>query len=120
HNESFLQKSNVINRLRIRGTTGITGEVSFPPYMSKTTYEYQNDWYSTGVGAINMGYGNESLKWQRTRNYDAGLELAMFKNSLFIQPGVYYRLTSDLLADIVVPPSVGFASYKANLGVMEN
>ncbi|WP_192349625.1 SusC/RagA family TonB-linked outer membrane protein [Algoriphagus sp. Y33] len=120
HNEGFLSDRSFINRLTIRATTGVTGEVSFPSYMSKTTYEYRNDWYSTGVGAVSLGYGNESLKWQRTRNYDLGVELSLFNNRIYLLPRYYYRSTEDVLADIIVPTSVGFGSYKANLGVMEN
>ncbi|WP_224996337.1 SusC/RagA family TonB-linked outer membrane protein [Cesiribacter sp. SM1] len=119
-NESFLASSSVVNRLKIRASTGLTGEVSFPAYMAKTTYEYYNEWYSSGVGARHKGYGNEFLKWQRTQNYDLGLEVSLFENRIFISPRYYYKLTKDLLADIVVPPSMGFASYKANLGKMEN
>ncbi|MDR7131934.1 TonB-linked SusC/RagA family outer membrane protein [Algoriphagus sp. 4150] len=120
HNEDFLSDRSFINRLTIKATTGVTGEVSFPSYMSKTTYEYRNDWYSTGVGAVSLGYGNESLKWQRTRNYDLGVELSLFNNRIYLLPRYYYRNTEDVLADIIVPSSVGFGSYKANLGVMEN
>ncbi|MCH7411393.1 SusC/RagA family TonB-linked outer membrane protein [Belliella sp. DSM 111904] len=120
HNEGFLSNSSYINRLTIRATTGVTGEVSFPSYMSKTTYEYRNEWYSTGVGAVSLGYGNESLKWQKTHNYDLGVEVSLLKNRIYFLPRYYYRQTEDVLADIIVPTSVGFGSYKANLGVMEN
>ncbi|WPR77211.1 TonB-dependent receptor [Algoriphagus sp. NG3] len=120
HNEGFLSDKSYVNRFTIRATTGVTGDVSFPSYMSKTTYEYRNDWYSTGVGAVSLGYGNESLKWQRTRNYDLGLEVSLFNNRIYLLPRYYYRNTEDVLADIIVPSSVGFGSYKANLGTMEN
>ena len=120
HNEKFIPRK-VISQLTLRATTGLTGDVSFPSYLSNTTYQYySNDWYSTGVGAIFRTYGNSSLKWQRTKNYDAGLELDLFNGRFYVAPRYYYKLTKDLLADIIVPPSTGFTDYKANLGEMVN
>jgi len=120
HNEKFINR-NVISQLTLRATTGITGDVSFPSYLSNTTYQYySNDWYSTGVGAIFKAYGNSALKWQRTKNYDASVELDLFNGRIYVNPRYYYKLTKDLLADIIVPPSAGFTEYKANLGEMIN
>lgn len=120
HNEKFISR-NVISQLTLRGTTGITGDVSFPAYLSNTTYQYySDDWYSTGVGSVFIAYGNSALRWQRTRNYDAGFELDLFNGRFYINPKYYYKRTKDLLADIIVPPSAGFTEYKANLGEMVN
>jgi TonB-linked SusC/RagA family outer membrane protein len=120
HNEKFMSHS-VISQLKLRATTGLTGDVSFPAYLSNTTYQYYNsDWYSTGVGSVFKAYGNQGLKWQRTRNYDAGVELGLFRDRLYISPRYYYKLTKDLLADVITPPSTGFSDYKENLGEMVN
>ncbi len=120
HKEKFLQNT-VVSQLRLRTSTGITGSVSFPPYMSQTTYSYYTtNWYSTGVGAVVNAYGNEGLKWQQTRNYDVGMDLGLFKDKIVISPRYYYKLTHGLLADIQLPPSTGFSSYTANLGDMAN
>jgi TonB-linked SusC/RagA family outer membrane protein len=120
HNESFLDNS-AFSLLRFRASTGLTGAVSFPPYLSKTTFTYYSrNWYSTGVGAIVNQYGNEDLQWQRTLNYDAGIDMGLFNNRLTLSPRYYYKLTQGLLADIMLPPSTGFTSYKDNLGDMEN
>lgn len=120
HYERFIPR-NVISQLTFRATSGFTGDVSFPSYLANTTYQYySNDWYSTGVGAIFKSYGNSSLKWQRTRNIDLGFELDLFNGRFYIYPRYYNKLTKDLLADIIVPPSTGFTDYKANLGEMVN
>ncbi|MFY0254636.1 SusC/RagA family TonB-linked outer membrane protein [Chitinophaga sp. 30R24] len=119
-NEEFL-RNTAVSQLKLRATTGLTGEVSFPAYLSNTTYEYYvGDWYSTGVGAHFKAYGNDRLKWQRTHNYDLGMELGLFHDRLYFAPRYYYKLTKDLLADINVAPSTGFYQYKENLGEMVN
>lgn len=120
HKEKFLQHT-AISQLRLKATTGLTGSVSFPAYLSNTTYQYYTgSWYSTGVGAVFTAYGNPELKWQRTNNYDVSMELGLFNDRVYISPRYYYKLTRDLLADINVPTSTGFDKYKANLGEMVN
>lgn len=109
-----------ISQLKLRASTGITGSVNFEPYMSRTSYNYYRDWYSTGIGAIVSNYGNSNLQWQRTQSYDAGIDLGLFKDRILISPRYYYKLTSGLLADITLPPSTGFSYYKENLGDMKN
>lgn len=120
HKEDFFQNT-IVSQLRLRASTGLTGSVSFPPYMALTTYNYYTtNWYATGVGAVTNNYGNESLKWQQTHNYDAGIDLGLLKDRIIISPRYYYKLTKGMLADIQLPPSTGFSSYTDNLGDMAN
>ncbi|MBD1426990.1 SusC/RagA family TonB-linked outer membrane protein [Sphingobacterium arenae] len=120
HQEDWFQNP-VINQLRLRATSGLTGSVQFAPYMSRTTFVYeQGNWYSSGVGAIVANYGNENLSWQKTQNTDIGFDIALFNDRIMLSPRFYYRKTKDLLSDINLPPSTGFVSYKENLGDIEN
>jgi len=121
HREPFLEGSNVISQLRIKASTGIVGSVSFPAYLSKSIYRYdQSNWYSSGIGATVMGYGNNDLQWQKTKTYDVGFDLGLFKDKVVISPGYYYKLTKGLITDIDLAPSTGFTTYKENLGDMSN
>lgn len=113
-------KSNTISMLKLRASTGITGAVNFASNLARTTFSYYSDWYSTGIGAIVSGYGNNALKWQQTRNYDAGIDLGLFKDRIMISPRYYRKLTTDLLSDITLAPSTGFGFYKDNMGDMLN
>jgi hypothetical protein len=120
YKEDFLLNS-AVSMLKLRASTGLTGAVSFPPYQASTTYDYYTgNWYSTGVGAIVNNYGNESLQWQKTNNYDIGFDLGLLHDRIYISSRYYYKLTHGLLADVILPPSTGFSSYKDNLGDMEN
>src|SRR5690606_35671912 len=120
HNEHWFS-SDVISLLRFRATTGITGAVQFAPYMSRTTYTYdQNNWYSSGIGAIVNNYGNENLGWQKTKSTDIGFDAGLWHDRITLSARYYYKLTNDILADINIAPSTGFVSYKENLGDLEN
>jgi TonB-linked SusC/RagA family outer membrane protein len=120
HHEKFMTSISSINQLRITANTGMTGSVQFPPYLANTTYQYYREWYSTGVGAEYLSYGNEALTWQRTNNYDINADVVLFDNRFTISPSYYVKLTEDMIADISVAPSLGFSSYTDNLGQIEN
>ncbi|WP_319499632.1 SusC/RagA family TonB-linked outer membrane protein [uncultured Draconibacterium sp.] len=121
HRENFMKDINWLSQLRLKANTGLTGSVSFDPYMSNTLYGYYKDnWYSTGVGAIVTQYGNEDLKWQRTKTYDVQVDLGLLNDRLYFSGHLYNKLTEDMLTDITLPPSTGFSSYKANLGDIKN
>ena len=121
HNEEFLKGSAVISQLRLKASTGTLGSVGFEPYMSRSMYGYYSqNWYSTGIGAAQLGYGNSNLQWQKTKTYDAGLDIGLFKDRVVLSPRYYYKLTKGLITDISLAPSTGFTTYKENLGDMAN
>ena len=68
----------------------------------------KTNWYSTGVGAVVTQYGNEDLKWQRTKTYDVQLDLGLLNDRLYFSGHLYNKLTEDMLTDITLPPSTGF------------
>ncbi len=121
HREAFLADSKVISQLRLKASTGIVGSVSFPAYLSKSIYQYDpSNWYSTGLGAQVLGYGNSNLQWQKTETYDVGIDLGFFQDRIVLSPRYYYKLTKGLITDIDLSPSTGFTTYKENLGDMAN
>ncbi|MBO9728529.1 MAG: SusC/RagA family TonB-linked outer membrane protein [Chitinophaga sp.] len=122
HNEDWFKRSfPSLSRLKLSGTTGLTGSVDFPPFLARTTYSYQtSNWYSTGIGAIVNGYGNDNLQWQKTTNYEARAEIGFLDDRIMLTPVYYYKLTKGLLTDINIAPSTGFSTYKENLGDMAN
>lgn len=120
HNEKFMESLPIVSRLRLTANTGVTGNDSSNPFQAQTLYTYSNDWYSSGIGASVTQYGNENLKWERTTNTDFGLEVGLVEDRIFLTGHIYNKHTRDMLADIALPASTGFATYKANLGDVEN
>ena len=73
HNEGFLKDVTFINRLKIRGSYGLTGSQNYNPYQAMTTYKYlTGERYHHIVGAEVMALGNEKLGWQRTLQQNYG------------------------------------------------
>jgi TonB-linked SusC/RagA family outer membrane protein len=121
HKEAFFQDVDFISQLRLKGSIATLGSIGFPAYQSRSIYQYQqSNWYSTGIGATMLGYGNSNLQWQKTKTYDLGLDLGFLKDRIVISPRYYRKLTQGLITDINLAPSTGFSTYKDNLGDMSN
>jgi hypothetical protein len=100
---------------------GYTGKVSFSPFQAMTMYQYLNDYeYKNGIGAIPVTIGNVDLTWERTMNYNVGIDLSMFDRRLNFVLDAYVRNTTDLLLDKSKAPSTGVTMAKSNLGELQN
>lgn len=121
HNETFLKGSTFVDQLKIRATYGQTGSVKFAAYQAKDTYSYfKEERYLDNLSIYMLALGNENLKWQKTNQYDVGINAALFNNILSFSFNYYYKQTLDLLYDVILPTSSGFRSYVENLGEMRN
>ena len=121
HNYKFMKQFDWMDRLKIRGTYGITGKVDFSPYEAQTIYKVVTDnWFKTGLGASLMALGNNGLGWEKTHNMDLGLDVDMFKGLLQMNFSYYRKKTVDLVNSVTLPSSTGFTSYKDNIGEVMN
>lgn len=121
-NEPFMKEvKQHFDIFKVRGSTGYTGKVSFSPFQAMTMYQYNNNYeYKNGIGAIPVTIGNIDLTWERTMNYNVGLDLSMFDRRLNFTLDAYIRNTTDLLLDKAYAPSTGVTTAKANLGELQN
>jgi len=120
HNYDFLKSSDVINQLKVRGTYGLTGKVNYPPYVARHTYNIiLDEWYTTGMGTTLNYLGNEDLKWERTYSSNIGFDISLLKK-ITVSASYYDRQTKDMIADVAIPSSSGFTTYKGNMGEIQN
>lgn len=122
HNLRFFKENTPwLTQFKLRGTYGMTGKVSFPSYAAQNKYEMFTDWqYPTGDGVQIMYLGNPNLKWERTLQTDLGFEFEILKGLFYAKYNYYIKDTHDNIADMFIPTSSGFTSYKENIGRMEN
>ncbi|WP_127131216.1 SusC/RagA family TonB-linked outer membrane protein [Pseudoflavitalea rhizosphaerae] len=120
HHEKFFQKIPQITMLKLRGSAGYTGSQNFNAYQALLLYNYfVDDSYQGLPGVYLNGLWNPELKWQQKLDYNVGID-ASIQNKLNIRVDLYKAITTNLLTDITIPPSLGFSSYKANLGQITN
>lgn len=121
--EFFMEDVTFVSDLKLRVSYGITGNTALSPYqsldrMSSVKYIYANG--QDEVGFIPSGIANSELKWESTSQLDIGLDLNMFDNRIRLVFDYYKKNTTDLLASVPLPPSVGFGSILKNLGEIQN
>lgn len=121
HKFDIFSNLGYIDMLKIRGSYGQTGKVNFPAYAARTSYQMlSEEWYKTGSGVILKALGNSNLTWETTNMLDIGAEVAFFNNLIYLKGAYYDKTTVDLVTDVTIPISTGFASYKDNIGEVSN
>ena len=121
HNwEYFKNNLPSISEARLRANYGQTGNVNYPPYVARDTYQVLLDgWHATGLAGTLVAMGNNDLTWETTHTVNIGLDLLLWSR-LNIELNWYNKLTKDLITDVSLPSSAGFASYKDNMGEVQN
>jgi TonB-linked SusC/RagA family outer membrane protein len=118
--EDFLKNVSFLNDLKLRGSYGLTGnQNNINDYASRGLWgagaNYQNN-----PGTIPTQLANPNLKWESTRQADIGIDASLFNSRLNITGDVYDKFTSNLLLNVPLPVSSGFASILQNAGEMDN
>jgi TonB-linked SusC/RagA family outer membrane protein len=121
-NEDFLKNDKIISHLKLRLSTGLTGNSEIGPYSSDASLSsYVGVFNNTRFSGIGTGrMGNPDLIWEKTAQTDAGLELGLLENRINLEVDAYYRKTTDMLLNTPLPRSTGTPSYMKNVGSLEN
>ncbi|PKB43302.1 TonB-linked SusC/RagA family outer membrane protein [Cellulophaga sp. RHA19] len=118
HREDFLEGS-VFNELRLRGSWGITGNSGIATNTYQAFLAYDADY--AGNGAVYPSQlGNEFLSWENGETVDAGFDFGVFDNRLSGSFAYFNKRTYDLLQDVPLSPTTGFASQNTNIGEVVN
>ena len=121
--EEFLKNNNLISNLKLRTSYGITGNSEIPSYSSLPLLSstYAAVFSDTRVGGTGINrLPNPDLRWEKTAQTDAGLEIGFLKGRISLEADYYYRKTTDMLLDAPVPRTSGYATIRKNIGSMEN
>ena len=134
--ESFIKSLNLFSELKLRASYGLTGNQGISPYQTLDrfgSYKYfTGAAFQTGFGpglagandeqgrTVVGGLGNNSLKWETTRSYDAGLDIGLMDQRLTITADVYLKKTNDLLRLKTIAPSAGYDQQWINDGSIDN
>jgi TonB-linked SusC/RagA family outer membrane protein len=117
----FADHFRKIDRLKIRGSVGVTGSQNFDAYQSLSTYQYYtDDRYFAWMGSYLKGLGNPNLKWQQQIQYNIGMDAGLLKSRLNLTFNYYTRHTDGLISSVTLPMSSGFPSYVENIGSLRN
>ncbi|HEY0677851.1 MAG TPA: SusC/RagA family TonB-linked outer membrane protein [Chitinophagaceae bacterium] len=119
--EDFMQGVDWVDRLYLRATYGFNGNVdrstSFRPLIatSGTPNVYSNDFTATI-----SSFGNPTLRWEKTANWNIGVDYSLFRNKLYGKIDVYHKSGRDLIALLSIPAINGTTSQRLNNAAMIN
>lgn len=121
-NENFLKDNSIISKLKPHASFGITGNSEIDPYTSLAKIGLST--VVIGDKLQNVSYvntlANPDLKWEKTRQWDFGVDLGLFNNRVNLEASYYYKYTTDLLLDRPLPRSTGYENVKYNVGEVSN
>lgn len=120
--EDFLKESELISNLKLHTSYGLTGNSEIDPYQSLARTD-ANTHLLNGVRQTHLRVnkmGNPNLKWEKTAQFDAGVNIGLFKNRLNFDMSYYMKKTTDLLLDCPVPHSSGYETIYKNIGSVRN
>lgn len=121
--ENFMKSSKVINDLKIRTSYGLTGnqnigDFAFITKAGDASYAFGNN---VAVGNAPLNIGNQNLKWEATVQFDAGLDLSLFKGRIYTSLDYYNKHSKDLLISTPIPLTSGVGENPiVNLGSVRN
>ncbi len=119
HNENFMD-GFFANVLRLKASYGQTGTQQGSAG-ANTLYKFLTDnYYMNWTGAELQGLGNPYLTWQKTDEFNFGVEFGCWNNRFKGEFNVYSKKTNNLLSNMDMPHSMGFPSYVDNVGEVKN
>ncbi len=117
--ENFMKSVNWVTQLKLRLGYGVTGNAAIDPYSTKGRLEAM--FYPFGAtstaGQINVTtMANQELGWEKTSQYNAGIDYSIFKSRISGSFDVYTSQTTNLLLKKSIPTVTGFLDTYANIG----
>lgn len=133
--EEFLKDVEWIDNLKIRLGVGTTGNAGVSPYTTKgditsiyvpgmggtNLHAYTtNEPYYVNMSSNGVTMANTNLGWEKTTQWNFGIDFSFLKNRLGGQIDIYTSTTKDLLMSMSIPSLTGYATTIANVGKTSN
>ncbi|HEY4107681.1 SusC/RagA family TonB-linked outer membrane protein [Puia sp.] len=121
--ERFLENASWVSDLKLRLGVGVTGNSAIAPYSTQGAvtplfYPFLN---STTSGSLPSGtLANQSLAWERTTQYNVGIDFSILNRRITGVFDVYTSKTPNLLLQRSIPTVTGFNNIYANIGATAN
>ena len=122
-NENFMSGVNWITDLKLRIGAGVTGNSAVEAYKTKgaTTPLFYPFGNSIAAGSLpSRVLPNQELGWEKTTQYNLGVDFALYNNRISGAIDVYTSKTKDLLMSRSIPTVTGADTIYQNIGQTAN
>ena len=121
--ESWMQWSKSwMDNMKFRLSVGSSGNDRVSTYAALATLS-KNYYASMGKEIMGMApntSANPKLKWETTYQYNAGLDLSLFKERIDLSADIYFKDTRDMLYRAILSAQAGFTEQWQNIGRVQN
>jgi TonB-linked SusC/RagA family outer membrane protein len=117
--EAFLKDYSWLSELKLRASTGVTGNDRIGNFAFLGLYGAGFN-YGSASGIAPLQLSNPDLKWENTVENNFGLDFSILKERITFNVDYYIKNTTDLLLDQPIAPSSGFEYVTKNVGEMVN
>ena len=120
--EEWMKNANAIDNLGVRLSYGIQGNIdkNTSPYLIGKFDKTQILGGKTEDVIIAETAPNPNLRWEKTQNVNAGIDMAVLNRAISLTVDYYYRRSTDLIGMRMLPLETGFSSTTINWASMEN
>ena len=125
--EKFMDKVKWINQLKLRGSYGVTGNNNIPDFSWADLLYTANYPFGSGTGTAVSGQApsnfllaNPDFTWERTFQFNSGIDLSLFRNSINLSVDVYQSKTEKLLLQQSTMGFTGAQFTLNNIGKLQN
>lgn len=126
--EAFMQQFANVDQLKFKFSFGQNGNDKLSGNMSaypQYYYAWQDQYQATGANGVwndatLLFKGNRNITWETSNALNTGFDFSFFQGRLSGTVEYFNRRTSDMLFNMPAAPSLGYASYPANVGSMSN
>ncbi len=108
-----------INFLKLRSSFGAAGNAEIGDFASRGLVQFGEN-YNGEPGYTIRSINNEVLGWEKSVQWDVGLEFALFNNRIRGSLDYYIKDTKDLLLEAPVPATSGITTLSQNAGEVRN
>ncbi|GAB3749025.1 SusC/RagA family TonB-linked outer membrane protein [Spirosoma pomorum] len=118
--ENFLKDVGFLSDLKLRASVGYTGNQNgIDNYASRGLWGGGFN-YQDNPGTFPVQLANPNLRWETTRQANVGLNIGLINNRIGLELNAYHKYTYDLLLQVPLAQSTGFASIYQNNGAVSN
>ncbi|MEW7292426.1 SusC/RagA family TonB-linked outer membrane protein [Aquimarina sp. 2304DJ70-9] len=118
--ERFLEDSNNVNLLKIRGSWGVSGNDGSPRALAYKASVNNRSAYAGQPAIVLTGLSNPNLQWEEITQLNVGLDINAFNNKLGFTADYYVKETSGILLQATTPLTSGVNPSVENTGDIEN
>lgn len=119
-NEDFFRKDEMFSYMKIRASYGYVGNAGIPANQWRSVYYNSNIGYGRNAETGPTVLENPDLQWESALNFDAGIELGLFRDRISLELTYYNKKSSDVFLQIGVPKYYGLSTVWANVAEIVN